>query len=236
MCGVLFITVDVGKGGNRIMISYESMDNENLLVYKPKVYQRDIYGIDYKKLWDAGIRLISFDIDDTIAGYEEKKPEKEAKVLIQKLRHDGFEIILLSNNYDKDRVKTFAEELGIPEDKYISKAKKPLSKNFQKMMDDNNLQKEQMAHVGNMLTDDIAGGNIVGITTCYVRRKGKIGKVWNEIQGRRKKEQALADELKNRGIWRKHHKYEENDQFYQLGEEPLYKKREEGSQNDQDKE
>jgi hypothetical protein len=42
------MTADVGKGGKRIMISYENMNEDNLLVYKPKVYQRDIYGMTIK--------------------------------------------------------------------------------------------------------------------------------------------------------------------------------------------
>lgn len=29
----------------------------------PAVYQPNIYRIDYQKLWDVGIRFLSFDID-----------------------------------------------------------------------------------------------------------------------------------------------------------------------------
>ncbi len=43
-----------------------ALSDEQLQLYIPDVYQKDIYQIDYQRLWDQGIRLISFDIDDTI--------------------------------------------------------------------------------------------------------------------------------------------------------------------------
>ena len=42
------------------------LSDAQLRLYIPDVYQKDIYQIDYQRLWNQGIRLISFDIDDTI--------------------------------------------------------------------------------------------------------------------------------------------------------------------------
>ena len=51
------------------------MDDEYLIkTYVPDVFQKSIFNIDYDKLKAAGIKLISFDIDDTIVPIEKGKP------------------------------------------------------------------------------------------------------------------------------------------------------------------
>ena len=76
--------------------------------YVPDVYQPSIYRIDYQKLWDAGIRLISFDIDDTIADLVVTEPPKEAITLFENLKAMGFQLMLLSNTWDS-RASGFAK-------------------------------------------------------------------------------------------------------------------------------
>ena len=44
----------------------EHLSDDALMAYVPDVYQEDIYRIDYARLKANGIKLISFDIDDTI--------------------------------------------------------------------------------------------------------------------------------------------------------------------------
>ena len=44
----------------------EHYSDDELMVYVPDVYQEDIYRIDYARLKENGVKLISFDIDDTI--------------------------------------------------------------------------------------------------------------------------------------------------------------------------
>lgn len=186
--------------------------------YVPDVYQPSIYKINYQKLRDAGIRFLSFDIDDTIAGLGDPNPPKEAKTFFEDLKNMGFEIMLLSNTWDH-RAAKFAEKLGI-EGKYIALAEKPLISNFTKMQESCGLEKDEMAHIGNSIMDDVAGGNVFGIITCLVRRAGVLSglpKIIVQTDGKK-----LRKELKKRGIWRKHHKYFDGDQYYQLGEMPGY--------------
>lgn len=192
--------------------------------YVPRVYQPSIYKIDYQKLWDAGIRFLSFDIDDTIADLIDPNPPKEAKTLFEHLKAAGFKVMLLSNTWD-ERAANFAKKLGI-EGEYIPRAEKPLVSHFAKMQELCGLDKSQMAHIGNSLMDDIAGGNVFGITTCLVRRAGITSGLPQKIPGVQTRGQKLRKELKKRGFWRKHHKYVEGDQYYQLGETPKYKNHE----------
>ena len=96
------------------------MNEDRLKVYIPDVYQYDIMGIDYKLLKAKGIKLLSFDIDDTIPG----APSKEAIILFAELKRMGFVIELTSNNHSEHHVKKFAKKLGIAEN-YTYKAHKP---------------------------------------------------------------------------------------------------------------
>lgn len=128
--------------------------------------------------------------------------------------------MLLSNTWD-DRVANFAEKLGI-EGKYIPQAEKPLVSHFIRMQELCGLEKSQMAHIGNSLMDDVAGGNVFGVITCLVRRAGFTSGLPQKIPGVKTKGQKLRKELKKRGIWRKHHKYQDGNQYYQFGETPGY--------------
>ncbi|MCM1328141.1 MAG: HAD family hydrolase [Ruminococcus sp.] len=193
--------------------------------YVPDIYQHDIYDIDFQRLKDAGVTFISFDIDDTIVDIISPTPSKEAKDFFADLKKDGFTLMLLTNNTEKKGEK-FARELGI-DGHYIGEAKKPCIDNFQKMQERFGLEKEQMAHVGNSLMKDVAGANSFGITSCLVRDMGKlinIAHLAEKIIGKETDGQKMRKELQKRNLWRKKHKYEKGDQYYQLGETPSYKK------------
>lgn len=193
--------------------------------YVPDVYQKDIYAIEYEKLRAAGIKLLSFDVDDTLAPLEDVAPPKSATTLFENLKSMGFEVILLTNARDS-RAGSFAKKLGIP-GQYIARAEKPATVHFSELQSICGLERSQMAHIGNSITDDVAGGNAFGITTCLVRRVGNLtwwgGKI--AVLVGRNEGHELREELKKRGIWRKHHKYEGGDQYYQLGEEPPYRRK-----------
>ena len=198
------------------MSSYEHMSDDYLRNnYRPDVYQLSIYSIDYKKLKAKGISLISFDIDDTIVSLENfKGPSKNAITLFENLKSDGFTIVLLTNAGNA-RARRISRALGVG---YVSDAEKPSTDSFKTIMSHFDLKESQMAHVGNSLRYDVAGGNVAGITTCLVRRKGLFTKMGHKLS----KTKKLEEELKARKIWCKHHVKHDNDQYYQFGETPAY--------------
>ena len=205
-----------------------ALSDEQLRLYIPDVYQKDIYQIDYQRLWDQGIRLISFDIDDTnqdsgidkIEGYlgsGVRMPGK-AVYMFRQLRGIGFALALLSNT-SESIVSDTCEQLGA--DWYIAHAQKPHGQNFEKLLDHFGVERSRAAHVGNSMIDDIYGGNNVGVTTCLVRRAGIIMKAPKgtlHAMGLQTKGDQIRQELLARGMWRKHHLVVKGDQYYQLGE------------------
>ena len=198
------------------MSIYEEMSDEELKIYVPDVYQKDIFRINYQQLKNAGIKVISFDVDDTIVELEKPSLFLSSDVVLkfQQLRNMGFEMYLISNNISEYRIRDIAEKLGTD---YIPHAGKPDTRNFdlirQRYFQKHGvtIQPKQMAHIGNSMKKDVAFGNVYGVTTCLVRRLGEVGG-WIRPMGRHE----LRRVLKSRHLWRKHHKYVHGDQYYQL--------------------
>ena len=132
--------------------------------YIPSIYQKDIYSIDYDAISKKRIKLLSFDIDETIAGDSDKYPPKSVVTLFENLKNKGF-IIKLITNTDDEREKLFGKLLSVDG---VSRAKKPASDYFTIMMKSNSINNNEMMHIGNSIIDDVAGGNAVGIYTALV--------------------------------------------------------------------
>ena len=212
----------------------ERMTDDELRRFVPDVYQKNIYKIDYRKLKEQGIRLISFDIDDTINdvlfnNLQARIPggkltmSADARDLFRELKEMGFTVTLLTNAHTKIAQDT-CEDLQA--DGYIARADKPDTRNFLRMMERYGAEPSQTAHVGNSMRQDIAGGNLAGVTTCLVRRAGvsmKAGKFFLKTAGLKTKGHLVRKRLLERDLWRKHHNCSKGDQYYQLGEMPDYR-------------
>lgn len=208
------------------MNQYKAMTNEYLKkTYVPDVYQKSIFNIDYDQLKNSGIKLISFDIDDTIVPIEKHNPTKAVITLFEKLKRMGLELVLISNAND-NRVQRFGEEFNI---EYISKASKPHVDSLEAVRQmyinkyETEIHPKEMAHIGNSMIKDIATGNAFGVTTCLVRNVGYLPKTGKVLNPFKTEGQKLRKELLERGIWRKHHLKEKGDQYYQMGETPKYR-------------
>ena len=45
-----------------------------MAIFKPDIYKKNIFDIDYLKLKKDGIKCLVFDLDNTCVGYKEKFP------------------------------------------------------------------------------------------------------------------------------------------------------------------
>ncbi|MGN0438787.1 MAG: YqeG family HAD IIIA-type phosphatase [Lachnospiraceae bacterium] len=124
----------------------------------PSCYLDKKEDIPIEKLYEIGYRGILFDIDNTLVPHDEPVDEG-ARVFIKRLKELGFHIALISNN-DEERVKSFADPLGV---QYVYKAWKPGKKGYQKGMEILGTDVSNTLFVGDQIFTDIWGARRTGI-------------------------------------------------------------------------
>lgn len=132
--------------------------------YKPTIYVKDIYSINYEKLKEKNITTLLFDIDNTIANVYEKIPSKMVEVLFNALKEQGFKIFIITNALRKRALK-FEKHLNV-KTYYLSF--KPHKKQYLKIIQQNNLNKKNIAAIGDQIFTDILGANKLHITSILV--------------------------------------------------------------------
>ena len=80
--------------------------------FRPDIYKKSIYDIDYEKLKKIGIKCLIFDLDNTIAPINMDMPDKKLLDFFAYLEDLGLKCILLSNA-SKKRVQPFKEHCNI---------------------------------------------------------------------------------------------------------------------------
>ena len=132
----------------------------------PEYHFKSIYTIDYAFLKEKGIKVLMYDLDNTLIPYHEKMPNPELCQLKSKLEEMGFIIFIVSNS-KKTRVEKFAKEFGV---KYVKFAKKPLKVGFTRALDNlpKNMQNAEVAFIGDQLLTDILGSNRMNFNSILV--------------------------------------------------------------------
>ena len=130
---------------------------------KPDIYQKNIFNISYSKLKKQNVKLLLFDLDNTIIPFYEKIVPLKTKKLFDSLKED-FKIMVISNSRKK-RVSYIASQLGVP---YISFSKKPFPHSYNKAIKINGLKKEETIIIGDQMFTDILAGKRVSIKTALV--------------------------------------------------------------------
>lgn len=133
-------------------------------IYKPTIYAKNIYEINYDLLQQKNINYLLFDIDNTLADSKTKYPPKEVIILFNALKEKGFTILLITNALPS-RAKRFAKILNV-KSYYLSF--KPLSRNYNKILNYLNVKPNKIAAIGDQLLTDIKGANKQQITSILI--------------------------------------------------------------------
>ena len=94
-------------------------------LFKPAMYKKNIFEINYKKLKEKGITCLVFDLDNTLGLIDHRRCPEETRKLIKKLGGNektimsfaGFGDILLSCTSSSSRNYTYGKLLGNGESK-----------------------------------------------------------------------------------------------------------------------
>lgn len=119
--------------------------------YIPTWCCNSIFELDYEVLKENNIKCILSDLDNTLAPYNVAIPTNEVVELIDKLKKEGFTVIIVSNNTG-NRVKTFATKLDID---YVSGARKPFTSVLRKYLEKNNISIDECVLIGDQMMTDI---------------------------------------------------------------------------------
>ena len=137
-------------------------------IFKPTMYKKNIFDIDYKKLRKEGIRSLVFDLHNTLGLIEHERCPRNAKKLIKELQKD-FMIFIASNNSYK-RIKPYMEDLGVGG---VAWSMKPSTRGLRKIKKEYNLKKKEMVMIGDQIVTDVLAGKRFHIMTILVDPLGK---------------------------------------------------------------
>lgn len=168
-----------------------------IILYKlflPNEFVASVYEITPQKLKMLGIRGLITDLDNTLIEWNRKDATKEIAEWVNMMRDAGIQIIIASNN-NEARVKRFADPLGLP---YVYRAKKPLGLAYKVSLNKLQLDKNEVAMVGDQLLTDILGANRLGLYTFLVRPIAETDGFATRIN--RFFERRLFNLLKRKGI------------------------------------
>lgn len=169
--------------------------------FKPTMYYKDIFSINYKKLKKEGIKCLVFDLDNTLALIDEKNCPEKTKKLLKDLQED-FLIFIISNNL-KRRIEPYKKELGVDA---VSLAMKPLTRGLIKIKRRYKLKKKEMVMIGDQIVTDVISGKNFNIKTILVDPLGVKDLKVTSLN--RKIESWIINRYRKRGIFERGKYYE----------------------------
>lgn len=131
----------------------------------PDLYYPSIYNIDLEYLKSLKIRGLIIDLDNTILPHRIFIVSEELKSWFRNLKENRFKVCVISNN-QAYKVKKISDKIEVP---FIYNAIKPFTWSFRKATKILDLNKKQIAIIGDQMFTDILGGNLFGIFTILVK-------------------------------------------------------------------
>ena len=165
-------------------------------LFRPNIYKKNIYDINYGLLKKEGIKCLIFDLDNTLGLISHKRCPDEAKELIKKLQKDF--IVVISSNNTKKRLKPYLNELGI---EGTSWSMKPSIKSLIYIKAKYKLHKNEMCMIGDQIVTDVLAGNRFRIKTILV---DPLGEKDLKITGlNRKLEAKIINKYEKKGLFKR---------------------------------
>lgn len=134
------------------------------MLIKPKARFKSIIKITPAFLENRGIKGIILDLDNTLTLHDDAVPQDGVMDWLNKMRENNIKMIIVSNN-TYERVLPTANKLGLS---FVAKGKKPLTSGFTKAKKIMELNKKQVAVIGDQIFTDMICGNMSGMYTILV--------------------------------------------------------------------
>ena len=136
--------------------------------FKPRMYYKSIFDINYDLLKKKNIKVLIFDLDNTIMTVDEDLPSEKVALLFNKLSND-FKVFIASNNL-KERVRRIGDKLGVHAFYLV---RKPSGKIKKLLLTKCTVEMNEVAVIGDQIMTDINMGNKLGMYTILVDPMGE---------------------------------------------------------------
>lgn len=143
----------------------------------PTYYTSSIYDIDPSFYRKIGVKVILSDLDNTLDTVKTKQPSERAIELVKKLKQEGFEVYIVSNN-SSTRVQTYAKLLSIGVASFM---RKPLSGPLKGFLKEKGIDPKEAILIGDQLLTDVGAGNGAGVKTILCHPLSKIDPPWTRL-------------------------------------------------------
>lgn len=169
-------------------------------MFIPFALAKNIYEIDSSFFKKNDVNTIICDLDNTLDAYYQKEPTEKAIELINRLKNDGFKVIIISNN-TKDRVSKYAKKVDC---EFIHSARKPLRYRSKSFFKKNNIDLNKTICIGDQVFTDVAYANRMGMRCILcdnLVEKDQFFTKFNKSLDRHFRKRILRDNLSR--DWRK---------------------------------
>ncbi|GEM_PF-39898 len=168
----------------------------------PNEFHNSFFDIDFKELYNNGLRLVLTDLDNTLISYDEDKPTTQIIEKFKEMNRIGLEVIVISNNVPA-RITTFLEGTDY---KGVGNARKPLLIGIRKALKsaDKKYSHKEIAIIGDQLMTDVYCANRFHAYSILVNPLKKKTEKWY-TKFNRKIELKMLEKIKrkNNDIYQK---------------------------------
>ncbi|CAI8773513.1 MULTISPECIES: YqeG family HAD IIIA-type phosphatase [Bacillus] len=163
-------------------------------LFLPNEYVKNVYHVQPEDLKKRGIKGIITDLDNTLIEWDRPNATPKLEQWFLNMKEQGIQVTVVSNN-NEQRVKDFADPLGIP---FIHSARKPFVRAFKRAIQEMNLKADEVVVIGDQLLTDVLGGNRVGLYTILVVPVAQTDGLVTRFN--RKIERRIMSNMKKKGL------------------------------------
>lgn len=138
--------------------------------FSPNESLHSLEEVDLHALKAAGKRLILLDVDNTLLPWKSQEIPASTTAWLQAARDLGFELCILSNTRNPERLEKLCESMKVD---FIRDKFKPNPKMYHLAMEKYKMSPADCVMIGDQLFTDIWGANRAGIDAIWVRPLGK---------------------------------------------------------------
>lgn len=146
-----------------------------IIKYIPKDCYKTVYDVDFISLYAQGKKFILFDLDNTLAPYDDEVMSDQVFEFLENLKKIGFKVAIVSNNNSK-RIDKYLNGYDLP---FASRAFKPHKRGYKKIEEKLAFSdKGEVLAVGDQILTDVCGANSYGCDVILVKTIKRSNEKW----------------------------------------------------------